>query len=97
MSGGAMAGGALPGLRGPTSPPNSLVGGIIPSPHAHLNHHLSPHGPLGMGPGGPLGMGAGPLSQAQMAQMAHAMRNYPGLTHYEEDEDLSDEEIDCDS
>ena len=30
------------------------------------------------------------------AAMAHAMRNYPGLTHYEED-DLSDEEIDCDS
>ena len=87
MSGGAV--GALPGLRGPTSPPN------MPMSHAHLNH-LSPHGPLGMGPG-PLGMGAGPLSQAQMAQMAHAMRNYPGLTHYEEDDDLSDEEIDCDS
>ena len=29
------------------------------------------------------------------AAAAQAMRDYPGLTHYEED--LSDEEIDCDS
>ena len=59
-----MSGGALPGLRGPTSPPNSL------------NHHLSPHGPLGMGPGplgmspGPLGMGPGPLFQVLVQQSA---------------------------
>ena len=38
----------------------------------------------------------GPSSSMAAAAMAAAMRNYPGLTHYD-DEDLSDEEIDCDS
>ena len=33
---------------------------------------------------------------AAFAAQAAALREYPGLTHYEED-DLSDEEIDCDS
>jgi len=56
--------------------------GIQNPHHPHLNH-LSPHL-------------TGPSSSMAAAAMAHAMRNYPGLTHYEEDE-LSDEEIDCDS
>lgn len=36
---------------------------------------------------------AAAMAAAQAA--AQAMRDYPGLTHYEEE--LSDEEIDCDS
>ena len=60
-----------------------------------ISHH---HG-LSAGLTGPHGGLTGPSSSmAAMAAAAaaQAMRDYPGLTHYEED--LSDEEeIDCDS
>ena len=38
------------------------------------------------------------MSGPSSSSIAAAMRDYPGLTHYEvDDEDMSDEEIDCDS
>ena len=82
-SGNSGAYGALKRSNSPLSMPGhaGIPHGLGgPPPHAA---HLSPHL-------------AGHPSSMAAAAMAHAMRNYPGLTHYEED-DLSDEEIDCDS
>ena len=55
--------------------------------------------PLGIPHHHPVNLTGPSSSMAAMAAVAaaqvQAMRDYPGLTHYEED--LSDEEIDCDS
>lgn len=73
------------GLSGGLSGGNGGSGQNIPkrASESPLMHH--PHLNL-----------TGPSSSMAAAAMAAAMRNYPGLTHYD-DEDLSDEEIDCDS
>ena len=72
----------------PGSPPSAL--GI--SHHHGLSAGLTgPHGPHA-GLTGP----SSSMAAMAAAAAAQAMRDYPGLTHYEED--LSDEEeIDCDS
>ena len=86
MSGSASGNGGSSGGGG-----GVVVGTKRPSSPASATLGIPHHHPVNL---------TGPSSSmAAMAAVAaaqvQAMRDYPGLTHYEED--LSDEEIDCDS
>ena len=86
MSGSSSGNGGSSGTVG-------ALGSKRPSSPASANN------PLGIPHHHPVNLTGPSSSMAAMAAVAaaqvQAMRDYPGLTHYEED--LSDEEIDCDS